>query len=382
MVWWEAVLSPALQFLFDKLASGEILNILKTMLDDAEEKQYLNLAIETWINMLRDVVFEADDTLDELATEALRCKIEPILSQQGDQRSKIIVTTRNEGAASIIGTLAPYRLQEMSHDACWSLFLHHAFGHGRGVDMHMSLKEIGKEIVKRPVVQITMEDVGNGNFTELQSRKTCIQLEENWKSRFYQNCEKAHYFSCIRSKYDVFRKFEMPSDVKRLRTFLPLAPLQGAEFCYLTKKTEIKCLPQSFSDLYNLRTLLLHNCDYLIELPADIGKLLNLRYLDVSGSGIQKIPLGLDTLVRLRTLPEFVVGINVSSIRTLPEFTVGTNISDQKRISYGIGELSNLLHLEGSLSILNLENVDNVDNVWDAHKASLITKKQLTELLL
>ncbi|KAK4733235.1 hypothetical protein R3W88_007496 [Solanum pinnatisectum] len=754
MVWWEAVLSPALQVLFDKLASGDILNILQVwnvnellldklkisyfintaVLDDAEEKQYLNPAVETWIDMLRDAVFEAEDTLDELATEALRCKLEPDsqkFSQQvrnswnfigmksrieelitrleyiakqkdvlglesnkkccygkmcrgtpstplllgshvygrytekeeliellvsdcddtnrvapfcvipligmggigkttlaqivyndkriceefdikawawvsddfsvtsitksllesatakpfdtnsleiiqnglknlfskkrflivlddvwsescddwnellipffeGDKRSKIIVTTRNEGVASITGMLAPYRLQEMSHDDCWSLFLHHAFG-VRGMEMNPRLKEIGEEIVKRckglplaiktlggmlssklditywtevlnsnlwdlpskkysvlpslrlsyhhlppnlrrcfgycsifpkgyelnkkdlillwmaegfvqPMAQITMEEVGNGNFTELQSRcffqessqnrslfvmhdlvhdlalsvsrRTCIQLEENWKCRFYENCEKARYFSCIRSKYDVFRKFEMLSEMKRLRTFLPLASSEGAEFCYLTKKvlsdilpklsclrvlslsyyciteipesigflkhlrflnfsyTEIKYLPQSISDLYNLQTLLLRNCYYLIELPADMGKLLNLRYLDVSGSGLQKISLGLDKLVCLRTLPEFVVGSNDSSNRTLPEFTVDANsggTSDQKSKGSGIGALSNLLHLEGSLSILNLENVDNI---WDAHGASLITKKHLRELLL
>ncbi|KAF3625537.1 hypothetical protein FXO38_29694 [Capsicum annuum] len=329
MVWWEAVLSPALQVLFDKLASGDVLNIVKVwnvnellldklkisyfintaVLDDAEEKQYLNPAVETWIDMLRDAVFEAEDTLDELATEALRCKLEPdsqkysqqsllesatakpfdtnsleiiqngfknLFSKQrflvvlydvwtescddwnkllipffeGDQRSKIIVTTRNEGVASISGTLAPHRLQEMSHDACWSLFLHHAFG-VRGLDMHARLKEIGEEIVKRckglpldiktlggmfnlwdlpskkysvlpslrlsyhhlppnlkrcfaycstfpkgyefnkkdlvllwmaegfvqPAAQITMEEVGNANFTELQS--TCFFQESS-----------------------------------------------------------------------------------------------------------------------------------------------------------------------------------------------------------
>lgn len=52
------------------------------------------------------------------------------------------------------------------------------------------------------------------------------------------------YFSCIRSKYDVFRKFEMLREMKRLRTFLPLAPSEGAEFCYLTKEVLSDILPK------------------------------------------------------------------------------------------------------------------------------------------
>lgn len=94
MVWWEAVLSPALQVLFDKLTSGDIGEFLNrwnmdeflleklkiayftntAVLEDAEEKQYNNPAVETWLDMLKDVVYEAEDILDELATEALRCR--------------------------------------------------------------------------------------------------------------------------------------------------------------------------------------------------------------------------------------------------------------------------------------------------------------------
>ncbi|MCD9640555.1 hypothetical protein HAX54_025922 [Datura stramonium] len=265
--------------------------------------------------MLRDAVFEAEDTLDELATEALRCKLEPdsqIFSQQVRNWNFIAMRSRIE------------------------------------------------ELITR--------------LEYIAKQKDVLGLETNKKSCYGKMC-RGPSTPLILESHVYGRKFEMLSDVKRLRTFLPLAPSQGAEFCYLTKKvlsdilpklsclrvlslsyyciteipesigclkhlrfinfsyTEIKYLPQSISNLYNLQTLLpLHNCDYLIELPADMGKLLNLRYLDVSGSGIQKIPLGLDKLVCLRILPEFVVGSNVSSIRTLPEFTVGTNISGTSMI--------------------------------------------------
>ncbi|KAK6140512.1 hypothetical protein DH2020_025742 [Rehmannia glutinosa] len=47
-----------------------------SMFDDAENKQYENPAIETWLDMLKNVVYEVEDILDELATEALQCKLE------------------------------------------------------------------------------------------------------------------------------------------------------------------------------------------------------------------------------------------------------------------------------------------------------------------
>uniref|UniRef100_A0A2N9IVE9 Rx N-terminal domain-containing protein n=1 Tax=Fagus sylvatica TaxID=28930 RepID=A0A2N9IVE9_FAGSY len=45
---------------------------IQAVLLDAEEKQALNNAIKTWLGRLKDVVFEADDLLDDLSTEALR----------------------------------------------------------------------------------------------------------------------------------------------------------------------------------------------------------------------------------------------------------------------------------------------------------------------
>ncbi|KAI3445081.1 hypothetical protein Pfo_001746 [Paulownia fortunei] len=718
MVLWEAVLSPALQVLFEKLASREILEFLRrnnindllleklkiayftnaAMLDDAEKKQYDNPAIETWLDMLKNAVYEAEDILDELATEALRYKLEtnsarsfcegvnsrianliekleyiakhkdflglrsgdkggngmmqrypttplviesqvygrtfekeeiikllvgddetkrctpsilPILGMGGigkttvaqiiynDKRvdevfdvkawayvsddfsliritkallesatakpcdtmnlellqsglkeilyqkrflvvlddvwneqfdnwndlsipfmvgnpgSKIIITTRNKEVISVMDALPPYHMKEMSDEACWSLFVHHAFGVGDS-EMYSSLRETGRKIMKKckglplavktvgsvlvskldndhwnevlnnklwdipprknvvlpslrlsyhhlpsnlkrcfaycsifpkgyefnkknlvllwmaegfvqPVGNITLEEVGEEYFSELLSRsffqesvqdktryvmhdllndlaqsvsrKMCVHLEENWGNRQHENFEKVRYFSCFRSKYDVYRKFESLNEAKWLRTFLPLPSPQGDEFCYLTKKvpcdllpklrclrvlsfngycitelpdsignlkhlrfinlsyTEIKGLPQSLSNLFNLQTLLLSNCGYLTELPAEMGKLINLRYLDIGGSGIQEMPLELGNLVNLRMLPQFIVGSSGSSI----------------------GDLRNLSHLQESLWISRLENVASS---WDARRANLQEKKGLDQLVI
>ncbi|KAK4414170.1 putative disease resistance RPP13-like protein 1 [Sesamum alatum] len=703
MVLWEAVLSPALQVLFDKLASGEIMEFLKrnnldelvleklkiayltnaAMLDDAEKKQYNNPAIEVWLDMLKNAIYEAEDVLDELATEALRCRLEmdsaqyfsklvknispfcginarienliekleyiarhkdvlgltsgenggsgmmqrcpttPLLNESqvygrtlekeeilkllvgddetnctttpsilpilgmggigkttlaqvvyndkrvdevfnvkawayvsddfslvritkallesatakpcdtmnlellqsglkemfhkkkflvvlddvwnenldnwnhllipfmvGSRGSKIIITTRNREVLSIMDVFSLYHLKEMSEEACWSLFEHHAFG-VKGSETYLSLRETGRKIMKKckglPLAVKTLgsilsskfdndhwNEVLNSNIWDIPlqknailpslrlsyhylpsnlkrcfaycsifpkgyefdkknlvllwmagrsflqesvqdktryamhdllndlaqsvSRTMCFHLQENWEKRqLFDSFEKVRHFSCSRSKYDVYRKFESLNEAKWLRTFLPLPSPQGDEYCYLTKKvpcdllpklrclrvlsfngyciaelpdsignlkhlryinlsyTEIKGLPQSFNTLLNLQTLLLSNCTYLTELPAEMGKLINLRYLDIVGSGIDEMPLELGNLVNLRLLPQFIVGSSAS----------------------GIGNLRNLSHLQESLCISRLENVANS---WDARRANLQEKKALNQL--
>ncbi|GMY22699.1 putative disease resistance rpp13-like protein 1 [Fagus crenata] len=91
-----AFLSAFLQVAFDRVASREVLDYLKgrklidgllqklkielmsadAVLIDAEEKQITNPAVKKWLDELKDAVYVADDLLDEIAYEALRCKLE------------------------------------------------------------------------------------------------------------------------------------------------------------------------------------------------------------------------------------------------------------------------------------------------------------------
>ncbi|PRQ32395.1 putative P-loop containing nucleoside triphosphate hydrolase, leucine-rich repeat domain, L [Rosa chinensis] len=91
-----AFLSSALAVLFDRMASRPVLDFIRgkknaagllhklkikllsvnKLLDDAEEKQLRNSRVREWLNELKHVLYHADDLLDEIKTEALRCKME------------------------------------------------------------------------------------------------------------------------------------------------------------------------------------------------------------------------------------------------------------------------------------------------------------------
>ena len=91
----EVFLSAFLQVLFDRLASREFIDLLRfrkfddlleklkitlltvtALLNDAEEKQFHSPAVEKWLHMAKDALYDAEDILDELATETLRYKLE------------------------------------------------------------------------------------------------------------------------------------------------------------------------------------------------------------------------------------------------------------------------------------------------------------------
>jgi hypothetical protein len=91
-----AFLSASVQTMLDQLTSTEFrdfinnkklnvsllkqlqttLLVLQAVLDDAEEKQINNRAVKQWLDDLKDAVLDAEDLLNQISYESLRCKVE------------------------------------------------------------------------------------------------------------------------------------------------------------------------------------------------------------------------------------------------------------------------------------------------------------------
>ncbi|XP_021753577.1 putative disease resistance protein RGA3 [Chenopodium quinoa] len=80
-------------------------------------------------------------------------------------------------------------------------------------------------------------------------------------------------------------------------------------FLNLSQNQILVSLSDSITELHNLQTLVLSNCYNLRELPKDFSKLVKLRYLDLRNCGkLTRMPSGMDKLTSLRVLPFFVMG--------------------------------------------------------------------------
>ncbi|XP_057742671.1 putative disease resistance protein At3g14460 [Arachis stenosperma] len=122
--------------------------------------------------------------------------------------------------------------------------------------------------------------------------------------------------------------------------------------------TDVETLPESLCNLYNLQTLILYACSNLTMLPDGMHKLMKLRHLVLSGTCLKEMPRGISKLKHMHILDYFVVG---------------------KHKDNGIQELGGLSNLEGSLEIKKLENVADVRQ---ARSARMLEKNHIDDLWL
>ena len=90
--------------------------------------------------------------------------------------------------------------------------------------------------------------------------------------------------------------FDVVGRAKFLRTFLSIINFEAAPF----NNKEAQCI--IVSKLMYLRVLSFRDFQSLDSLPDSIGKLIHLRYLDLSFSSVETLPKSLCNLYNLQTL--------------------------------------------------------------------------------
>ncbi|AES98732.1 putative disease resistance protein RGA3 [Medicago truncatula] len=96
--------------------------------------------------LVLDDVWNQNEQLESGLTQDRWNRLKSVLSC-GSKGSSILVSTRDEDVASIMGTWESHRLSSLSDSDCWLLFKQHAFKRNKEEDT--KLVEIGKEIVKK-----------------------------------------------------------------------------------------------------------------------------------------------------------------------------------------------------------------------------------------
>ncbi|XP_057747295.1 putative disease resistance protein At3g14460 [Arachis stenosperma] len=140
-------------------------------------------------------------------------------------------------------------------------------------------------------------------------------------------------------------------------TSLPASIGGLTHLCYLNVSyTDLKEIPDSICDLLNLQTLLLIGCRSLTSLPDRLCNLVKLRRLDFHGSSLRRMPPDIHNLTSLRVLTHFIVS------ETGPR----------------LGHLAGLSNLKR----LDISSLQNVGHFKDASDAKLREKKGLADLRL
>ncbi|KAL4592573.1 hypothetical protein LXL04_005573 [Taraxacum kok-saghyz] len=124
--------------------------------------------------------------------------------------------------------------------------------------------------------------------------------------------------------------------------------------------TGIRCLPEQVSNLYNLQSLLLHDCLELSGLPESFAKLINLRHLDISDTpNLKKTPLGIAGLTGLQTLPKVFVeegnGFKISDLKGLSDLQGRLSIIGLEKVIDPIQAMDAKLHQKKDLDVLEME---------------------------
>ncbi|KAH0778006.1 hypothetical protein KY290_009417 [Solanum tuberosum] len=365
---------------------------------------------------------------------------------QGDIGSKIIVTTRKESVALMMGCGA-VNVGTLSSEVSWALFKRHSL-ENRGPEEHPELEEVGKQIAHKckglPLAlkalagilrsksdlnewrdilrseiwelpshskdasnnresskwnseEFLMHDLVN-DLAQIASSNLCIRLEENQGSHML---EQSRHISYSTGEGD-FEKLKPLFKSEQLRTLLPIS-IQRDYLFKLSKRVLHNVLPR----LTSLRAL--SSSPYkIVELPNDLFiKLKLLRFLDISRTKIKKLPDSICVLYNLEILllsscddleelplqMEKLINLHYLDISNTSRLKMPLHLSKLKSLHVLVGakfllggrggsRMDDLGEVHNLFGSLSILELQNVVDRWEALKANMKEKNHVEMLSL
>ncbi|KAF7147090.1 hypothetical protein RHSIM_Rhsim03G0031500 [Rhododendron simsii] len=371
---------------------------LNKVLNDAESKQFTDRAVKEWLCELKDAVYHAEDLVDEIATEALRCKVEAEYQSDPNQVQSLIssfaklfddeIESKLERMIDLLEDFTNEKdvlgLREVvgetwSHRLPTTSLVDETCVYGRENDKEEIMKLVDVHFGERAwvcvsdvfdVLSVTRTIVEAVNGSALDGRDLNSLQRSNGKTShfvmhdlvhdlaqsvsgdFYYRLEdgkphgvleKVRHLSYAQGTFDGFEKFKEIKEAKYLRSLLQIdRKINGKQ--WLSKKV----LDEILSELTHLWLLSLPRYQ-IMELPYSIRNMIHLRLLDLSYTRINQLPKSLCTLYNLETL----LLTNCHLLTTLPAELVklislrhlglsGTNLNEMPMY---ISRLKDLLEL-------------------------------------